>query len=64
MKRRDWKHEVTDLHVYHLSDDLFSIKFLTADEADHSMALTRDILERLLQQGTDALSPRKPRVPR
>ena len=56
MKRTERKHEVTDLHVYRLSHDLFSISFLTADEADHSMTMSREILDRLLQQGAQALS--------
>ena len=46
MKRTERKHEVTDLHVYRLSHDLFSISFLTAGEADHSMTMTREILDR------------------
>ena len=64
MKRGERKHEVTDLHVYRLSHDLFSITFLTAGEADHSMTMSREILDRLLQQGTQALSPLQPRAPR
>jgi hypothetical protein len=62
--RQDWAYEVTDLRVYRLSDDLFGITFLTAGEADHSMKLNRENLQRLLHQGTHALAPRKVRPPR
>ena len=60
--RRRYSHEITDATVAGLNDEVFVLTLLTTDDADHSMNMTREVLELLQKQVAVALERRKPQA--